>query len=102
MQVSSSSAHLGDVAVLGIGHTGEAVCRYLVGLGERVSSVTLFGGASSHEGEVTHALEALGVRCVLGTEDVTGAFDLAIASPGIPVSSAFFQAAAACSKEIIG
>ena len=102
MQVSSSSAHLGDVAVLGIGHTGEAVCRYLAGLGERVSSVTLFGGASSHEGEVTHALEALGVRCVLGTEEVAGTFDLAIASPGIPVSSAFFQAAARCSKEIIG
>ena len=72
MQDSNSSARLGNVAVLGIGHTGEAVCRYLVGLGERVSSITLFGGASSHEGEVTHELEGLGVRCVLGTEEVEG------------------------------
>ena len=102
MQESSTPARLGDVAVLGIGHTGEAVCRYLAGLGERVSSVTLFGGASSHEGEVTRELEGLGVRCVLGTEEVEGTFDLAIASPGIPVGSAFFQAAAAHATEIIG
>jgi UDP-N-acetylmuramoylalanine--D-glutamate ligase len=102
MQDSSSSARLGNVAVLGIGHTGESVCRYLVGLGERVSSVTLFGGASSHECEVTRELEGLGVRCVLGTEEVECTFDLAIASPGIPVGSAFFQAAAAHATEIIG
>lgn len=102
MQDSSSSARLGNVAVLGIGHTGEAVCRYLVGQGERVSSVTLFGGASSHGGEVTRELDGLGVRCVLGTEEVEGTYDLAIASPGIPMSSAFFQAAAAHAKEIIG
>ena len=102
MQESSTPARLGDVAVLGIGHTGEAVCRYLAGLGERVSSVTLFGGASSHEGEVTRELEGLGVRCVLGTEEVEGTFDLAVASPGIPIGSAFFQAAAAHAVEVIG
>ena len=102
MQESSTPARLGDVAVLGIGHTGEAVCRYLAGLGERVSSVTLFGGASSHEGEEARELEGLGVRCVLGTEEVEGTFDLAVASPGIPIGSAFFQAAAAHAVEVIG
>lgn len=102
MRESSSAARLGDVAVLGMGHTGEAVCRYLVGLGEQVSSVTLFGGASSHGGDLTRELEGLGVHCVLGTEKVEGTFDLAIASPGIPIGSAFFQAAAAHSKEIVG
>ncbi|MCI6547957.1 MAG: UDP-N-acetylmuramoyl-L-alanine--D-glutamate ligase [Coriobacteriaceae bacterium] len=102
MQESNSSARLGNVAVLGIGHTGEAVCRYLAGLDGRVSSVTLFGGAASREGALTRELCGLGVRCVVGTEEVEGSFDLAIASPGIPTSSAFFRAAAACAAEVIG
>lgn len=99
----SSKPHLGNVAVLGLGRTGEAVARYLCALlGTRVDSVTVFGGASSTPGERTRELEALGARVVCGTEDVTGAFDLAVASPGIPDCSTFFSAAAACSTEVIG
>ncbi len=114
--------YLGDVLVLGMGKTGEGICRYLAGLGaERVRSVTLYGGKKSVPGEASRALEALGVRCVLGTEDVRGpeagegpagenggaqgaggAYDLAVSSPGIPETSAFAAAAAACSRELIG
>jgi UDP-N-acetylmuramoylalanine--D-glutamate ligase len=94
---------LGDVCVLGLGKTGEAVASYCAErLGGRVTSVTLYGGLKSFEGEATRALEARGVRVVLGTEDVEGHFDLTVASPGIPEHSAFYQAAAACSDEIIG
>ncbi|WP_322353761.1 UDP-N-acetylmuramoyl-L-alanine--D-glutamate ligase [Paratractidigestivibacter sp.] len=98
----TNTAHIGNVCVLGIGKTGEAACRYLSGLMPgRVDSVTLFGGVNSRESEQTRALGAAGVRCVLGTEEVEGEFDLAVVSPGIPETSAFYRAAAACSAEVI-
>ena len=99
----SSQERLGSAAVLGLGRTGEAVARYLASLvPSRVDSVTLFGGAASAPGEKTRALEELGVTVVCGTEEVTGSYDLVVASPGIPDTSDFFQSAAACSSEVIG
>lgn len=98
-----SKNHLGNVAVLGLGRTGESLARYLCALvPTRVDSVTVFGGASSAPGEKTRELEALGARVVCGTDEVEGSFDLAVASPGIPEDSAFFLAARACSTEVIG
>lgn len=99
-----AQAHeLGDVLVLGLGSTGEAVARYLVGVGSpRVRSVTLYGGASSAPGARTEALEALGVACVTGTEEVEGRYDLAVASPGIPEGSAFAASAREHAKELVG
>ena len=89
---ASGEKYLGDVLVLGMGGTGAAVCRYLASLCPgRVSSVTLYGGVSSREGDLSRELEAAGVRCVLGTEDVAGSYDLAVASPGISEFSAFFS-----------
>ena len=100
---ASGDRFLGRVLVLGMGGTGAAVCRYLAALGERrVSSVTLYGGASSSAGDLSRELEALGVTCVLGTEDVRGEYDLAVASPGISEFSDFFRTAAAHSREVIG
>lgn len=102
-EARAAGAHLGDVLVLGLGKTGEAVARYCAGLlGGRVSSVTLYGGAKSAPGEKTRELEAAGVRVVCGTEDVAGRYDLAVASPGIPVGSAFFRSAEAAAAEVVG
>lgn len=99
----ASQEHLGATLVLGLGRTGEATARYLASLlGTRVDSVTLYGGASSREGERTRALEELGVRVVCGTEEVEGDYDLAVASPGIPVDAPFFRSAAARSREVVG
>ena len=57
---------LGDVCVLGLGKTGREVARYLCEQARgRVSSVTLYGGASSVEGDATRELEALGVRVMV-------------------------------------
>ena len=90
----SSQEHLGSVAVLGLGRTGEAAARYLASLvPSRVDSVTLFGGAASAPGEKTRALEDLGVCVSCGTDEVTGSYDLAVASPGIPDTSDFFLGA---------
>jgi UDP-N-acetylmuramoylalanine--D-glutamate ligase len=98
-----SEASLGDVCVLGLGKTGREVAGYLLDQPQgRVSSVTVYGGASSHEGDVTRELEEKGARVVLGTEDVTGRYDLTVASPGISEFSPFFKAAVACSGEVIG
>ncbi len=101
--VPAAPACLGDVCVLGMGGTGAAVCRYLAHqLGGRVSSVTLFGGAASAEGDLSRELEAAGVDCRLGTEKIDGTFDLAVVSPGISEFSDFFAAARAHAAEVIG
>ena len=100
---TTTQGFLGDVCVLGLGKTGEAVATWCARhLGERVASVTLYGGGRSTEGPATHALEEAGVRVVLGTEEVEGHYDLCVASPGIPPHSAFFKSAQAASDELIG
>lgn len=98
----ASQAYLGDALVLGLGRTGEAAARYLASLGPgRVGSVTLYGGAGSAPGGRSRALEALGVRVVCGTEEVSGSYDIAVASPGIPMDSAFFLSASARAVEVV-
>ena len=99
----SSQRHLGDVAVLGLGRTGESAARYLLSLApDRVSSVTVYGGAASSRGERTGALEDAGARVVCGTDELDGRYDLVVASPGIPDTSAFFLSARAHAEEVIG
>lgn len=100
---AAAPERLGDVCVLGMGGTGAAVCRYLAAqLGGRVSSVTLFGGGTSAEGDLSRELEAAGVTCHLGTEKIDGTFDLAVVSPGISEFSDFFAAARNHAAEVIG
>ena len=95
---------LGDVCVLGLGKTGEAVAECLLAQRDdgRVSSVTVVGGAKSAPSDESLALEHEGAKVVYGTEDVEGDFDLAIASPGISEFSDFYASGKAASKEIIG
>ena len=94
----------GDVLVLGLGKTGQAVAEYLLSdaCAGRVGSVTVYGGAASKPGEAAEALERLGARVVLGTEDVEGSYDTCVASPGISEFSDFYKAAAAASRAIFG
>ena len=80
-----------DLLVLGLGSTGLAVARWgAAHLGERVRSVTVYGGAASAPSAETDALEAAGVSFVFGTELVEGDYDVCVASPGISEFSAFF------------
>ena len=103
MTTSASNAQLGNVLVLGYGKTGVALARYLTGpASSRVSSVTLVGGLKSQPDDTAAELERAGVDVRLGTEDVSGSFDLCIASPGISELSDFHRAAAAASRETIG
>lgn len=100
--MTKDQKNLGRVLVLGMGMTGEYVARYCAALlGQRVFSVTLYGGLSSHANEASQSLVELGVTCVLGAEDIEGDYDLCIASPGISEFSDFFLSAKSHSIEII-
>lgn len=93
---------LGNVCVLGLGKTGVAVADYLLAQGPRVSAITVYGGGSSTEGDVARTLEEAGVNVVVGTDELSGHFDLAIASPGISEFSPFFGSAKEHASEVIG
>lgn len=98
-----TSLALGDVVVLGLGKTGMGVAECLAGcVGSSVRSVTLYGGARSVEDNATKVLRHMGVRVVLGTEDIQGMYDTAVVSPGIPPHAAFFQAACAHAAKVVG
>ena len=98
-----SREHLGNVCVLGIGKTGVVGADYLAGqLGNRVDSVTVYGGGKSRMGKEAERLQGRGVRVVVGTEELDGSYDLAVASPGISEFSAFFASAREHASEVIG
>ena len=93
--------------VLGQGKTGLEVVRWALaharaGANPQVTSVTVYGGASSERTADTAALEERGVAFVYGTEEVEGSYDLAVASPGISEFSPFFASAKAAAREIMG
>ncbi len=70
-----------NVAVLGLGSSGRAVARLLLGEGARVSVL------ESAENDALRAeaatLQAEGAQVLLGTEAAEGGFDLGVLSPGI-------------------
>ncbi len=92
-----------SLLVLGLGKSGLDIVRWAVShLGERVTSVTVVGGASSSESEATRALEREGVTFVFGTEKIEGTFDVCVSSPGISEFSDFYAAARAHATQIMG
>lgn len=92
-----------SLLVLGQGTTGLEVVSWAVAhLGERVDSVTVYGGATSAPNERTRALEAAGARFVYGAEGIEGAYEVCVASPGISEFSDFFRNGAAASAQIMG
>ncbi|AEB06873.1 UDP-N-acetylmuramoylalanine/D-glutamate ligase [Coriobacterium glomerans PW2] len=92
-----------DLLVLGLGTTGVDVARWgATHLGGRVSSVTVFAGASCEPSDAHRDLEDSGVRIEYGTDSVRGGYDVCVASPGISEFSAFFGSARAHAAEIMG
>ncbi len=90
----------GDVVLLGIGSSTRAVAEYLLGLPEgAVSSVTVYGGSASRE--AGEPLEALGARVVWDAEELDRAYDLAVASPGLPCGSALYRSALERCGEVV-
>ena len=102
--------HLGRVLVLGLGKSGRAAVAYLLPLLDgRVEALAVAAGARSAASE-EFAAEARAAGALVAFEDEAvgvlaaeagGSFDLCIASPGISQFSAFYEAAAAVSAEVI-
>jgi UDP-N-acetylmuramoylalanine--D-glutamate ligase len=81
---------LGDIAVLGLGKSGQAAGAYsaqLVRLGEASSVTVLDAADNSALSQAASLLRDQGVRVLLGQENLAGSYDLCIASPGIPPHS---------------
>lgn len=97
--------NLGNVLVLGLGKTGMAAAKYCANLlGGRVESLAVYGGKTPDSAEVlefVRALEGAGVSFVFDSEEVSGTFDLCIASPGISQFSSFYESAQSHAAEII-
>lgn len=96
-----------SLLVLGQGKTGLEVVRWALrhaseGARPRVTSVTVYGGASSAPNAQTDQLAGRGVRFCFGTEQVEGSYDVCVASPGISEFSDFFASARAASGQIFG
>ena len=68
-----------SLLVLGQGTTGlDVVSWALRHRGDRVDSITVYGGGSSSPTEKTRSLEASGVEFVYGTELVQGSYDVCL------------------------
>lgn len=102
--------HLGRVLVLGLGKSGRAAVDYCLPLlGERVDVLAIAAGARTEASErfartarAAGALVAFEDDAVASLAAEAGApFDLCIASPGISQFSAFYEAAAAASTEVV-
>lgn len=92
-----------SMLVLGQGGTGLELASWAAAhLGDRVTSVTVYGGAASAPTDRTEGLEAEGVRFAYGTEEVSGSYDLCVASPGISEFGDFYRSARSASGEIMG
>ena len=94
--------HSFSLLVLGLGSTGADVAAWGLSHPERVTSVTVLGGAGSAPSDVSRSLEDRGATVVWGTEEVHGSYDVCVSSPGICEFSSFFASAAAASGEIMG
>lgn len=88
-----------ELLVLGLGTSGAAAARRALADGDEV---TVFAGEpTAASRDVARVLGEAGARVVFGCEDVTGSFDVCVASPGIPQVSSFYQSALRSSAELI-
>ena len=90
-----------SVVVLGLGTSGQAACRLLVEQGATVTAVDSADSAALRA--EAEALRKLGVAVTLGCATAPdGAFDLAVVSPGIAVSSALVRGVTERGVPLIG
>ncbi len=96
-------ARLGRVLIIGLGKSGRSALAYCAALlGTRIDYLAVAAGASSAEARAFVApYERAGVRVLFDHETIEGSYDLCIASPGIPQTSAFYRSAQEASAEII-
>ena len=96
-------ARLGRVLVLGLGVSGKAAAEYCLDLlGDRVDALAVAAGAPNDDSLAwAEAARAAGAVVLFDHEDIEGAYDLCIASPGISEFSDFYRSAAVAAAEVI-
>ncbi len=94
---------LGRVLILGLGKSGKAVTSYCLDLlGTRVQALAIAAGTYSREADAWAAeARRQGATVLFDHEDIEGAYDLCIASPGISQFSDFYLSAEAACAEVI-
>ncbi len=94
----------GDILVVGLGRSGEAVALYLARLAKRgeVASVTVADESCTAElSSRAEKLRAAGVTVALGAADVAGPFALAVVSPGLAPSRPLMRSALEHSARVV-
>lgn len=91
----------GDVCLLGLGVTGRAVIGCFLSDPSRFDSLTVYPGDLQSEqlAYINSLSKSITVR--LDEELVSGTYDLAVVSPGIPPNSAFYKSAQHAAREVI-
>lgn len=92
---------LGDVLVLGLGASGLAAADYCARPGRARSVTAVDTGRSDALKIACDQLASLGVRTHLGGELPEGAWDLCVASPGIPPHAPMMRWARQHSAEVV-
>ncbi len=104
---TTCSFPFGDIAIFGMGSSGEAVVRYCVALPHtQVSSMSCFPGDSPVSEELKSFLQESGCALMSSYDFEDAAadthYDLGIISPGIAPHTPIFKYAQAACKELIG
>ena len=99
-------SRIGRILVLGLGKSGKSVAQYCAGLlGDRVTGLFIAAGAESDDSRAfVESLAREGVGWAFGDDALAGyegAFDLCIASPGIPYWHELYVAGEKLSDELV-
>lgn len=106
----SESCSFGDVCLLGCKVTGRAIFEYFVSHAKQLNSLAIFGLSAGDAADLEGWLKdrnlsqdklPFKLALYVGEQEVHGNYDLAIASPGIPYHTPFYQSALKCAKELI-
>ena len=90
------------ILVVGLGASGEAAARHCLSAEDLAAEVTVIDADDTQSLRLrADGLRALGAKVELGVEDVDGAFDLAVMSPGVPPAAPIFAAARRVATEIV-
>ncbi|MDR1089267.1 MAG: UDP-N-acetylmuramoyl-L-alanine--D-glutamate ligase [Coriobacteriales bacterium] len=100
-RATKKHSSFGDVCLLGLGVTGRAVADFFIENPAWLSSLTIYSGEPHRE--LRAYLRSLPESVIVREADelVSGSFDTAVVSPGIPPHSALYLSAAGASQEII-
>jgi UDP-N-acetylmuramoylalanine--D-glutamate ligase len=81
--------------------TGRAVVAYCLKHTDIFSKLTVYGGKAVPDNEAFAATLPNDVPCYFDTEEISGYYDIAVISPGIPPSSGFYTSALQHCDEVI-